>query len=211
MRNGIAIALLLTAAACAPPQQQNHAYPSPSSPSQPPPPTLTVRITDDQFRPNIDYTVLPRMEVGRDVVSLGARRNRATGSLSYDVIYSAIYTAPTWIFYASARDERANELAFRSGGRDVSCGGGGCAYSEISVITIPEASLRAAAQTNTPFRLKIFGQTRETVLTIPVNYIQALLAGVRPQPRGSAAATPPSGRGAHSSAEPPPVPGGAPR
>lgn len=159
---------------------------------------VSVKIDDDQFRPVIEYTVNPSLNIGEATVAFGGAKARNTGTKTYASVIGVVYTASSWAFFSSARDEQANSLTFTRLKRDVNCTGSrysGCTYSEIFAVSLNELKLRQALATDVPYRFKVFGESRPFEVAIPPHYISALFnemgvstaASQSPPPRTQAA------------------------
>lgn len=154
-----------------------------------------VQVQDQAGNPTILYTVSPRLQTGSAsslpmvVTSLGAERERATGTLTYRALV-VVSNARSQAGFARAATRQGASVPLQTLSRESRCeGAGGCLFVETLLLTFPADMLQEAVAGGTPLRLRLSGNAAFVEVGIPPGHLRALLAATE----GATPTPPPSG------------------
>ncbi|HEY4252847.1 MAG TPA: hypothetical protein VGM87_16670 [Roseomonas sp.] len=159
----------------------------------------TVNVQTDPAGTTL-FTVSPRLRSGSASnpplieASLGASRPRG-GPAVYQALIS-ISVPRTWRDFSQVAARDMPPLGVRRVGRDTDCqtSAGTCLYRETLVLDLPEAPLRALADSGRGLRLRIDGNAAFVETGLPAGHLRALFEAMAPAAPGGAAGAAPSRR-----------------
>lgn len=140
-----------------------------------------IKVTDDPYRPYREYTtgeIKSANAVGVGAKQLVGRIDRTTGALTTVLQFEIAYQAYARRHYETARNAKAEVLAFNQVQKTARCRpGADCVYGEQFIVTLPEAHLRAAGPEG--YSVKVFARSGPDVLVaLPKEMIDSLLARI---------------------------------